>query len=165
MAKKRITAKAQNQALDNLAKHLVSGQATKGHMPSTDSLRRLTALPLLFEASEPKSPRSGRIQFDSWADGGVALRDATAGHIRRMRLTAGSVGLDVVAERQFEGWQFTARAYHDGRVSHDFVLKVGGSKYAPQSGGYYQWRTKGVPSHLELGSVKDRIVFEQIAWR
>ena len=104
MAKKTNTAKAQNQALDNLAKHLVSGQAAKGCRPSSDSIRRLTALPLLFEASEPKSPKSGRIQFDSWADGGVALRDATAGHIRRMRLTAGSVGLDVVAERQFEGW-------------------------------------------------------------
>ena len=165
MAKRRNTAKARNQALDNLAKHLAAGQTARSQRPSTDSLRRLTALPLLFADTEAQTPKSGRVQFDSWADGGVALRDATAGHVRRIRLTAGPVGLDVVAEREADGWQFTARAYHHGEVSHDFVLKVGNSRFAPQSGGYYQWRTRGVPRHLELGSLKDQIVFEQIAWR
>jgi hypothetical protein len=75
------------------------------------------------------------------------------------------VGLDLVAERRSDGWQFTARAYHNGEVSHDHILQVGGTKLAPRSGGFYQWSTKGVPRRLELNSVNNRIVFEQIAWR
>ena len=165
MAKKKITTEETERALNQLARHLASGIAAGSHRPSTDSLRRLSALPLLFEESVSKTPKSGRVQFDSWAGGGVALRDATAGHIRRVRLAAGRVGLDLVAERHPDGWQFTARAYHDGEVSHDYILKVGGTKVAPRSGGFFQWSTKSVPRRLELDSETNRIVFEQIAWR
>jgi hypothetical protein len=161
---KKPTSKQTERALDLLAAHFASGRAAKRHQPSTDAIRRLGALPLLFEENATKSTKSGRVQFDSWAEGGVALRDATAGHVRRVRLASGSVGLDLVAERGTGGWQFTARAYHDGNVSHDYILKVGGAKLSPRSGGYFQWRTRGVPRQLELNSQNNRITFEQIAW-
>ena len=163
MAKKTTTVKA--EAVARLADFLATGRTGQGQQPSTDSIRRLAALPLLFEEAGQNSPQSGRVLFDSWAHGGVALRDTTAGHVRRLRLGSGDIGLDLVAERQGDGWQFTARAHSGAKVAHDFVLKVGQKKLLPQSGGYYQWRARGVPRALELSSLDTRIIFEQIAWQ
>ena len=66
MAKKKITTEETERALNHLARHLASGIAAGSHRPSTDSLRRLSALPLLFEESASITPKSGRVQFDSW---------------------------------------------------------------------------------------------------
>ena len=163
MAKKK--AKQTEKAVDRMATLLASGQARLVEQPSTDSIRRLTALPLLFDQGSQKSTKSGRVLFDSWADGGVALRDTTAGHVRRLRIGAGKLGLDLVAERQADGWQFTARALSGKKVAHDYVLKVGKKRLLPQSGGYYEWRARSVPRTLEMISETDHILCEQIVWR
>jgi hypothetical protein len=163
MAKKK--AKETDRAVARLAEFLATGQARPVGQPSADSLRRLSALPLLFEQTPQKSTKSGRVLFDSWADGGVALRDTTAGHVRRLRLGVGKIGLDLVAERQADGWHFTARARVGKKVAHDYVLKVGNRKLLPQSGGYYAWHARSVPRALEMISQSDHIVCEKIVWR
>lgn len=163
MAKKK--ARKRDRAVDRLATFLTSGQARSIERPSADSIRRLSALPLLFDQNPQRSATSGRVIFDSWADGGVALRDTTAGHVRRLRLGSGKIALDLVAERQADGWHFTARARVGKKVSHDYVLKVGSRKLLPQSGGYYDWRARSVPRALEMISQSDHIVCEKIVWR
>jgi hypothetical protein len=86
------------------------------------------------------------------------------GHARRLTLAAGRVALDLVAWRDETGWRFTARVRSEDRVSHDFVLRTGRQRLLPGAGGYFQWRSRGVPRVLELWSFDARIQFEPIAW-
>jgi hypothetical protein len=158
MTPKRKPATSQT-AIDNLARWLASEE------PTPESVERLSAVPLLFDVPKGARARHGKVLIDSWsATGGVALRDATAGHIRRLRLGSDDIHLDLVAERRHDGWQFTARAHAGESVSHGFVLKVDARKLLPKSGGYYHWSSRRVPRALELQSADSHVTFEQVVW-
>jgi len=149
---------------EKLAGRLATLGARKPEAPAQEALRRWSAVPLLYAQNPPAGLTKGRVVYDAWREGGVALRDATAGHTRRLTLGSGPVSLDLVAWREEQGWRFVARVRTGEHVSHDFVLKTGKRRHLPQSGGFFQWQSRGVPRALELWSRDIRIVFESIAW-
>ena len=134
-------------------------------IPSTESISRLGAIPLLFDLPDNPGLQSGEVSYDSWRQGSpISLRDVGAGHIRRIRLSAGSISLEIVAELGHRRWEFVARVYHNEVVSHEYVLKAGGRSYLASAGGYFHWDSKSVPHQLSLLSADGRIEFERLAW-
>lgn len=134
--------------------------------PSADALRRYEAIPLLFGASTGAKPKRGSVVFDSWAHGpAIALRDVTEGHVRRLRLKAGKVTLEILAEKRRAHWEFVARVYRSGRVAHDCVLQVGGRRFLASWGGYFHWSSKHVPSTVDIRSYDHEFAFEKLLWR
>jgi hypothetical protein len=87
------------------------------------------------------------------------------GHVRRLKMKAGRLTFEIVAERRNNRWEFVARAALGRRVTSQFVLKVGRRKLLPQAGGFYIWRSKSVPRLMRLESYEQSIVFEKLAWR
>jgi hypothetical protein len=134
--------------------------------PSTAAVERYCNIPLLFEGSLDARCVKGRIVFDSWADGpAVALRDTADGHIRRLKLKAGDLTLEIVAERRDNAWEFVARVYDGETMTNSFVLKVGGRKFLPQTGGFFVWSSIAVPRILRLESFDTTIEFEKLSWQ
>ncbi|MEE8575700.1 MAG: hypothetical protein V3T31_00460, partial [candidate division Zixibacteria bacterium] len=104
--------------------------------------------------------------FDSWSQApAMALRDMSAGHLRRIRLERGNISVEIVAEKQQSGWEFVARIRRDDEVLHDFVMKVGSRKLLAKSGGFFQWSSKSVPHEVSLTSFKQDIAFERLSWQ
>jgi len=133
---------------------------------SSDALSRLGAIPLLFGDSPVRSEDPGKVVYDSWAQGpAMALRDVSAGHIRRIRLASGRISVEIVAERSHNGWEFVARIYSGSRVAHNFVLNAGGRKFLATSGGFFQWSSITVPHQVRLSSYKGELSFERLRWR
>jgi hypothetical protein len=153
-----------NRAADHLAAGLAASQPTRREAPTAEALRRWSVVPLLYRPLPPPDRQSGQVVFDAWTSGGVALRDASEGHTRRLILGCGTMLLDLVGWRDARGWQFTARAGSNGQVHHEFILKTGRKRYLPGSDGYFQWRSKSVPRVIELWSEETCIAFEPIAW-
>ena len=136
------------------------------YQPAAEALKRFEAIPLLFAPQGRGSALSGRVVFDSWSQGAApALRDATDGHVRRLRLAAGQTTLEILAERRSDRWEFVARAYRGREAAHDFVLKVGSRRLLSRSGGYYHWSARSVPRSLALLSYRCPVVFGGLIWR
>jgi hypothetical protein len=133
--------------------------------PSSEALERWSAVPLVFAGAPPDHTVLGRVVFDGWKDGGVALRDTASGHTRCLALQAGSVTLELVACRDERGWMFTARARDTQRVRHGLVLRFGRRRLLADANGFFQWRSRGVPRALELWSQDARLCFEAIPWQ
>jgi len=130
------------------------------------AMRRAESIPLMFDASRAATEQTGGVVYDSWQQGpAIALRDVTDGHVRRLRLKAGAITLEVLAERQRRGWDFVARVYRGRKVAHDFVLTIGSRKVMPRSGGYYQWTSVREPRRLGLLSYDATISFDEVGWR
>jgi len=158
--------KPTDRSLDPLQEALKAPlKPDRASAPSDAAIQRWSAVPLLYASTPPRQMVPGHVVFDAWSEGGVALRDATSGHTRCLTLGAGSLLLDLVAWRDSHHWQFTARVRHEERVRHDAVLKTGRLRLLPDSGGFFQWRSRGVPRLLELWSVDQCIAFEPIAWK
>ena len=141
--------------------------ATTGHAkPSDAAVERYCSIPLLFEESSDARTVRGRTTYDSWADSpAVALRDSADGHIRRLKLKAGNVVLEIVAERRDSVWEFVARVYDRKKVNNSFVLKVGGHRFLPQTGGFFVWSSTMAPRILRLESFDAVISFEKLSWQ
>ncbi len=134
--------------------------------PCDDALKRFEAIPLVFDRNPGAVWSSGEIVYDSWAEGPpVGLRRAVDGHIRLLRLKAGRITLELVAERRRLDWGFVARVYHSRQVAHDFVLQVGRRRLLADSGGYYQWTTSLVPRTIRLLSHRGNLAFERLSWQ
>jgi hypothetical protein len=134
--------------------------------PSDAAIARFCNIPLLFEESYDARTVRGRIIYDSWADDpATALRDTTDGHIRRLELKAGNLALEIVAERRDNVWEFVARVYDGKKVANRFVLKVGGRRFLPQTGGFFVWSSRMEPKILCLESFDTNISFEKVPWQ
>ncbi|MDH4034711.1 MAG: hypothetical protein OEV80_13040, partial [candidate division Zixibacteria bacterium] len=111
--------------------------------PSAAAVERYCNIPLLFEESSDSRTVKGRTVYDSWADGpAMALRDSADGHIRRLKLKAGNLVLEIVAEQRDNVWEFVARVYDGKNAINSFVLKVGGRSFLPQTGGFFIWSSR-----------------------
>lgn len=133
--------------------------------PSTAAVERYCNIPLLFDESSDVRTIRGRTIYDSWADGPIiALRDTADGHIRRLKLKAGSLILEIVAERRDNVWEFVARVYDGKKVANSHVLKVGGRRFLPQTGGFFVWSSRMAPKVLRLESFDANISFEKLSW-
>ncbi|UCC43514.1 MAG: hypothetical protein JSU65_10265 [Candidatus Zixiibacteriota bacterium] len=134
--------------------------------PNDDATKRYGAIPLMFEKQPRREIAVGRITYDSWRQGPApALRNVMDGHLRRLTLKAGSVKLEIVAQKVRNDWEFVARVYSRKGVRHDMVLRVGRRKILAGSGGYFLWSSKLVPRNLQLLSYEHDIVFEQLSWQ
>ena len=134
--------------------------------PSSDALSRYEAIPLLFGSAANAKRQHGRVVFDSWAQGpAIALRDVTEGHVRRLRLKAGKLSLEILAEKHREQWEFVARVYRGQQVAHDCVLKVGGRSLPAAWGGYFHWSSKHVPAKVDVLSYDREFIFGKLVWR
>ena len=134
--------------------------------PSDAALERYCNIPLLFDESSDARTVKGRTTYDSWADGPAsALRDSADGHIRRLKLEAGDLVLEIVAERRDNEWEFVARLYDGKNVTNSHVLKVGGRRFLPKAGGFFVWSSRVVPKILRLESFDTNISFEKLSWQ
>ncbi|MBU0982735.1 MAG: hypothetical protein KKA42_02625, partial [candidate division Zixibacteria bacterium] len=80
--------------------------------PGETHLAKLVTIPARRAGTRDRSTVPGKVAYDSWTGmTGVQMRDAARGTERRLRLSAGSVELELVAGRQLAGWEFSARGY------------------------------------------------------
>ncbi|MFZ5979536.1 MAG: hypothetical protein ACOYVF_02790 [Candidatus Zixiibacteriota bacterium] len=134
--------------------------------PSEEALQRYELIPLYYGTEKVATTLQGTIAYDSWAQAGaVSLRDVTEGHVRRLQLKAKQISLEIVAERRRDHWEYIARLYFHGKVTHAFVLKAGTRKVLPFSGGFYYWTSKTVPATIKLLSYKQNVLFDKLSWR
>jgi len=148
-----------------LAHKLGPGPSPTIYEPTEEAMARLGVIPLLFEKPHDYSGEFGSIAYDSWTEGpAVALRDIADGHVRRLRLRAGKVSLEIVAERTAGRWEFVARAFRGTTVVHDIVLQVGRKKLLSESGGFFRWTSKSVPRRIGLASLRRTYTFERVPW-
>ena len=133
--------------------------------PTAEALERFCSIPLIEDSADSGSACTGSVIFDSWQDlPAHVLRDITDGHIRRVTIKAGSLRLELVAERRDQKWEFVARIYASGRVRHDCLIKAGGRKFLPGSGGFYHWTSKNKPRLVELHTFDQQYVVEGLTW-
>ena len=133
--------------------------------PSAQAISRYKTIPLLFQQLAHAPVLECPIVYDSSAQGRpVGLRNATDGHIRRVRFAAGNLEMETVAERKDKAWEFVARVYQDGEVAHQFVLRVGARKLLADAGGFFHWTSVTVPRRFRLLSYEHDIACEVIPW-
>ena len=154
-----------DKILFDLLSRIDVGHGRLLEVPDDAAIARYAAIPLASVEPKRGPVRRGRLAFDSWATAAApALRDTTAGHVRRFRLAAGAIALEVVAERLQDGWDFVARVYKKEEVSSEYALSVNRQRYLPESQGFYHWSSRTVPRHFALLSPDTSIEFEEIQW-
>ncbi len=133
--------------------------------PSETHLTRLEAIPILKADHKQRTLVSGELTYDSWSGlSTVQVRDAARGFERRLRLKAGCVELEIVAERELAGWEFSARVYINGEPSGGFALKVGRKMLTPEFRDCFYWSSERPPRTVRLLSASEEIVFRAIPW-
>jgi len=130
-------------------------------------LTECTQIPLLERSRLATKSRRGQLTSDSWVGMPAAvLRDAASGMERRIRLTCGSLVLDLVAERRPDGWDFSARVYESRKVaSRNYVLQAGRQKLLAGSRGVYTWTANHPPGIIRLLSPEQQINFDRLDWK
>lgn len=133
--------------------------------PSPAAAARWKTIPLLFSIGGIRRIEKGLIVHDSWASApALALRDVVDGHIRRLELKSKKVSLEIVAERTWHDWEYTARVYSKNAIENRYVLSAGGVRLLPRSDGFYHWSSSRVPRSIRLISFESQILFERVAW-
>ena len=136
----------------------VGGEAME--QPSERLLEKLSAIPQLVGSRPARVKVRGRVVYDSWHDLPVAqVRDAGTVRERRLRLAHGAISLEIVAERQTEGWEFTARVYDGENITCKYILKVGRERLAPETHDCYYFKRPTLPKILTLLSPDLQIAF------
>jgi hypothetical protein len=157
---------ADDTATRELLRPIIESRGRDLTEPSAQAIERYCAVPLLYDVSSGAAPVRGEVTFDSWANQpAVTLRDVVDGHIRRLKLKAGRLTFEIVAERRNNRWEFVARAALGRRVANRFVLRVGRRKLLPQTGGFYFWSSTSVPHRMRLESYEHIVIFEKLAWQ
>jgi hypothetical protein len=133
--------------------------------PSEAAISSWISIPLLEAQPSRMDRRHGTITFDSWGQtGAVAVRDISVGDVRRLVLTAGSIVLELVAERLQRGWECVARVYEHGEVSSRYVLSLGRRRLLPTTQGFFHWTSPHGPRAITLLVDKREIEFEHPTW-
>lgn len=141
-----------------------AGAAVPPEAPSESHLSALEAIPVL-KSDRRRVPVSGELAYDSWSGlSPVQVRDAARGFERRLRLRAGRIELEIVAERELAGWKFSARAYIDKVPSGGFALKVGRKTLTPEFRNCFYWSSELPPKSMKLLSASEEILFRAIPW-
>ena len=135
-------------------------------LPSDEAMVKQEGIALIAASRSPARTVRGQVVFDSWRDlPAMDVRDAAIGIERRLRFRAGRIVLEFVAERQPEGWEFTAKVYENGRTASDYVLKVGGRKFLPSARHCYNWLAPYPPREIQLLSPSLRVDLDKLGWR
>ncbi|MCK5269118.1 MAG: hypothetical protein KAR07_13155 [Spirochaetes bacterium] len=133
---------------------------------SEDLIAKFSSIPLLVESRNPSKEINGMVVFDSWTNlTPQQFRDSGKGYERHIRLKALDIILEIVAEHQLEGWDFTARVYKKNQASSEFILKVGREKLFTLSQKCFYWSAKNPPNKVQLLSPEMKIDFESISWK
>ena len=130
-------------------------------VPAERLIDKLSAIPVLVGRPErPQQVRGSRV-YDSWFDSpAVGLRDHSLKSERRLRFEYGTIGLELVAERHGDHWEFSARVYEGTEVTCKYVLKVGRQKLSPQEHDCYFFQRPTLPTGLNLLSPRLDISFD-----
>ena len=116
-------------------------------------------------ARHPASHLLGSVAFDSWKEQPeAATRAVEIAEERRLSFSAGDYTLELVAEKERQGWACTARLYCKNKPQHHFILEVGRRKLHAESRRCYFWRMKTPPRSLAISSGDVRIDFGDIPW-
>jgi len=135
-------------------------------LPSDEAMAKQEGIALMAASRASARTVRGQVVFDSWQElPAMAVRDAAIGIERRLRFRAGRIVLEFVADRQPEGWEFTAKVYENGRAVSDFVLKVGGRKFLPSARHCYNWLAPHPPREFQLLSPSLRVNLGKLGWR
>lgn len=135
-------------------------------LPSDEAMIKQEGIALIAASRAPARTVRGKVVFDSWHDlPAMAIRDAAIGIERRLRFRAGRIVLEFVAERQPDGWEFTAKVYENGRAVSDYVLKVGGRRFLPSARHCYNWLAPHPPRKIQLLSPSLRVDLGKLGWR
>jgi len=133
--------------------------------PSEPHLGKLETIPVLKSDRRRRTSIAGKIASDSWSGlSPVQVRDAARGLERRLRLKAGHIELEIVAERELAEWKFSARVYIDGEPSGGFALKVGRKVLTPEFRNCFYWSSERPPRTVRLLSTSEEIAFNAITW-
>ncbi len=133
---------------------------------SEELISRFSLIPLLAGSQKPSKSISGDVSFDSWSQlPAFAARDGAKGMERRMRLKAGQITLELVAEHRPEGWEFTARVYDKRKVTSNYVLKIGRRKIPAGLQSCFFWSSDTPPRKIQLLSPKVLIDFGPLNWK
>jgi hypothetical protein len=129
-------------------------------------ISRFSLIPVLVGSHKPARSVTGAVKFDSWSQlPALAARDGAKGMERRMRLKAGRITLELVAEHRPEGWEFTARVYDKRKVDSNFVLKIGRQKIPAGLQSCFFWSSEKPPRRIQLLSPKVFIDFGPLNWK
>jgi hypothetical protein len=130
-----------------------------------DLVRRHKAIPLLVASLRPASTMTASRVFDTWASRpALAVRQATFGVERRVRFAVAQYEIELVANRQIQGWELAIRVYEDGAITSRFVLQTGRRKLPVGCGECFVWSSPRPPRKLDLLSPDLRIRLESLPW-
>jgi hypothetical protein len=161
--------RAISQVLDQWLDTAGDGPLLDSHkslsQPSSEALSRFKSIPLMFHQPTLVPVLQCPIVHDSSAQGQlVSLRNATDGHIRRIRFGVGNLEMEIVAERRDKAWEFVGRVYQDNDVAHRFILRAGSRKLMADAGGFFHWSSESVPRHFRLLSFEQEVTCEVVSW-
>ena len=133
--------------------------------PSRHSVYRHRAIALIDQSRHPRRQIAGAVVFDSWSHlSNVQVRDAVLEGERRLRLKAGRYVVELVADRQLDTWEFTARVYAGTAVTSEFILQIGRRKLFAEAQQCYFWTAKHPPRRVRLLSPDVGVDFGELSW-
>lgn len=128
-------------------------------------LRRHKAIPLLVASLRPARSVTASRVFDTWTSRpALAVRQAFFGVERRVRFAVAQYEIELVANRQLEGWDLAVRVYESGAITGRFVLQTGRRKLPVGCGECFVWSSPRPPRRLDLLSPDLRIRLEKLLW-
>ena len=132
--------------------------------PSEDAVERWINVSLLAPPPSLRTKSSGRVVCDSWRERPAAVRDRPEGLVRRLRLAAPDLDLEIVGEQRRREWRFIARVYRGRTAAGDFVLRAGRQRVVPGGDGFLTWSSSRPPRTVVLISPDREIRFENVSW-
>ncbi len=134
--------------------------------PSEELITRFALIPLSVNSRKPGETVVGTVVFDSWSHlPAIHARDNAKGMERRMRLKAGQIVLELVAEHQADRWELTARVYDNRKVAAGFILKAGRRIIQAGTERCFFWSSRTPPRRIRLLSPQVLIDFGPLNWK
>jgi hypothetical protein len=95
----------------------------------------------------------------------VGVRSQGGEHDRRLRFEVGPLVVDVRAEQQLSGWDFTAQV--SGELSHSGPISLVADKLVvePNVGGFYQWSSSKPPKQIRLKADDLQFELPELSWK
>ena len=107
-----------------------------------------------------------RLAFDSWSlPAAVGVRSQTVEQDRRLRFEIGPFLLDIRAERQSSGWDFTAQVTGDQPLGDGVILRVDRQEIKANELGFFQWSSGKPPRHISVNAGDVRLELPEMTWK